>query len=210
MLFTWPLLSQACLMLFSPCAYFKADFLVQVLVCVRWWFLCWAPSLATPVTWAASFLESSALKITHQLLSVGYTFQPLVSRVRKALWKDLFWNGIIMTSSGQVATSLLTCTDGDSFSSQIQFFSTQTSLTFSSMIVVLWPFNHKLVKLSLKISLNNLERRECDSLSGLWFLMPSQHRNFPNHYLTKSCPNLIQPFNILSWWRVAGKRLKIM
>ena len=160
MLFTWPLLSQACLMLFSPCAYFKADFLVQVLVCVRWWFLCWAPSLATPVTWAASFLESSALKITHQLLSVGYTFQPLGSRVRKALWKDLFWNGIIMTSSGQVATSLLTCTDGDSFSSQIQFFSTQTSLTFSSMIVVLWPFNHKLVKLSLKISLNNLERRE--------------------------------------------------
>ena len=58
-----------------------------------------------------------------------------------------------------------------------EFFSSiQTSLTFLSMIVVLWPFNHKLVKLSLKISLNNLERRECDSLRGVWFLMPSQHR----------------------------------
>lgn len=144
---------------------------------------------------AVSFLESSALKITHQLLSMGYAFQPLGSLVGKALGQDLFWNGIIMTSSGQVATPLLTCTDGDSFSSQIQFFfSTQTSLTFSSMIVGLWPFNHQLIKLSLKISLNNLERRECDFLRGVWFLMPSQHRNFPNRYLTKSCPNLIQPF----------------
>lgn len=120
MLFTWPLLSQACLMLFSPCTCFKADFLVQVLVCVLWWSLCWAPSLATPVTWAVSFLESSALKITHQLLPVGYTFQPLGSLVGKALRQDLFWNGIIMTSPGQVATPLLTCTNGDSFSSQIQ------------------------------------------------------------------------------------------
>ena len=151
MLLTWPSLSQVSVMLSSPGTCFKAGVLVQVPVWVLWQFLSCAPPIATPVAWAVSFLEFSALEIALQLLSLvvhlsaSYHLGHL-TLAGKALGQDSFWNGITMMSSGQVSTPLLTCVGGECiFFPATEFFSsTQATCTFSSVIVLLQPFNYKI------------------------------------------------------------------
>ena len=123
MLFTWPFLSQVCLMLFSPCTCFKADCLVQVLVCVPLMIpllgpiTCHSCDMGSVFPWVFSFENHTSACIPG---STPFSQLPLQSLAVKALRQDSFWNDIITMSSGQVATPLLTCTDGNSFSSQIQ------------------------------------------------------------------------------------------
>lgn len=115
--------TQVCLMLFSPCTCFKADSLVQVLVCVPLMIpllgsiTCHSCDMGSVFSGVFSF-ENHTLACTPGGTPLSQL--PLWSLAVKALRQDSFWNDIITTSSGQVATPLLTCTDGNSFSSQIQ------------------------------------------------------------------------------------------
>lgn len=78
---------------------------------------------------------------------------------------------------------------GNAFSSQLQSsFLPHKPLPLSqAWLCYCSPLTTKLAKSSLKAALNSLERREYDSLRGVWLLMPSRHRNCPYKIPSQSC-----------------------